>query len=155
MYLCAKRYPQAIEELERVTAENSSFSLALWFLAAAYEGAGDNERAFNSELQALQAEGESELANRLRSARSAKGMTAANQLWLEEILKTNQTGSALYIASLYAALKDREHTLAWLEKANRDKELMLWQIKYLARYDFVRGDRRFQDILKRLDFKAS
>lgn len=151
-YLCARRYPQAIEQLERVTAENPEFALAHWFLGAAYEEDGDMDKSFASELRALAAEGGGELASRLLKVKERAGLSAANQLWLDELLRTRRKTSvpALSIASRYATLKNREQTLAWLEKAVEEGDETLSQIKYLTRYDFTRGDQRFQLILKRI-----
>lgn len=154
-HLCARRYPKAIEQLEKVAAENPEFSPPHWFLGAAYAGSGDAEKAFALDLRALEAEGGGELANRLRSVKENKGLPAAEQFWLDESLKARKTGtvSALFIASRYAALKNREQTLAWLEKAVDENEPTFSEIKYLAEYDFVRDDERFRRLLQKIEFK--
>ena len=128
-----------------------------WLLAAAYEGNGDSERAFAWDLRALTAEGDGALANRLSKVKQSNGLMAANQLWLNESLKArrDRSASALTIASLYAELKNRQQTLTWLEKAADEREQMLSQIRYVAKYDFVRDDERFQVILKRIGFNET
>jgi len=45
--------------------------------------------------------------------------------------------------------------LTWLEKAADEREQMLSQIRYVAKYDFVRDDERFQVILKRIGFNET
>jgi len=156
-YLCARHYQPAIEQLEKVEAENPELALGSWLLAAAYEGNGDSERAFAWDLRALTAEGDGALANRLSKVKQSNGLMAANQLWLNESLKArrDRSASALTIASLYAELKNRQQTLTWLEKAVDEHEEMLSQIKYVAKYDFVRDDERFQLILKRIGFNET
>lgn len=153
-YLSARRYPKTIEQLEKVAAENPEFPLPHWFLGAAYEESGDTEKAFASNLRGLEAEGSTELANRLRNIKEAQGLPAANQLWLDELLKARKNGNvlALNIASFYAAMKNREQTLAWLEKASDEGE-MLSQIQYLVKYDFVRGTEKFRNILRKMDYR--
>jgi TolB-like protein/DNA-binding winged helix-turn-helix (wHTH) protein len=154
-HLCARRYPKAIEQLEKVVAENPEFPLSHWFLGAAYAGSGDAEKAFASNLRGLETEGGGELASRLRSVKENKGLPAAEQLWLDESLKAKENGnlSALFIASRYAALKNREQTLAWLEKAFDEGEPTFAVIKYLAEYDFIRDDECFRRLLQKIEFK--
>src|SRR5262249_55329777 len=55
-YLCARLYPEAIEQLEKTAVENPRFSLPLWLLGNAYEGIGDMEKAFESDLKAQEME---------------------------------------------------------------------------------------------------
>jgi len=156
-YLCARHYQPAIEQLEKVEAENPELALGSWLLAAAYEGNGESERAFAWDLRALKAEGDGALADRLFKVKQSNGLMAANHLWLNESLKArrNRSASALTIASLYAELKNRQQTLTWLEKAADEREQMLSQIRYVAKYDFVRDDERFQVILKRIGFNET
>jgi len=93
----------------------------------------------------------------LFKVKQSNGLMAANHLWLNESLKArrNRSASALTIASLYAELKNRQQTLTWLEKAADEREQMLSQIRYVAKYDFVRDDERFQVILKRIGFNET
>ena len=156
-YLCARHYQPAIEQLEKVEAENPELALGSWLLAAAYEGNGDAERAFAWDLRALTAEGDGAFADRLSKVKQSNGLMAANQVWLNESLQArrDRSASALTIASLYAELKNRQQTLTWLEKAVDEREQMLSQIKYIAKYDFVRDDERFQLILKRIGFNET
>ena len=87
------------------------------------------------------------------ASNETNGLTAANQLWLDESLKAGKNVSALEIASLYAALKNREQTLVWLEKAFDDGEQAISQIRFIARYDFVRDDERFKRLVEKIEFK--
>lgn len=154
-YLCARRYPQAIEQFEKTVAENPDFPLSYRFLGTTYEESGDAEKAFAANLRGLEAESGAQFANRLRSVRETGGTAAANRLWLEESIKARENGnaSALDIASRYALVKNREQTLDWLEKAFAEDERTLSGIKFLARYDFLRGDERFERIVRKIDFK--
>jgi len=156
-HLFAHQYPQAIDQLEKAAADNPDFPLAQWLLGRAYAGINDTEKSFAADLRGMETSGERDLANRLRDVRNAQGFPAAYQLWLDQWLKAEKTGSvsALSIASLYATLKNREETLNWLEKAVAEDDLTLSQIKYLADYDFVRDDERFTRLLQKIAFKES
>jgi TolB-like protein/DNA-binding winged helix-turn-helix (wHTH) protein/Tfp pilus assembly protein PilF len=151
-YLCARRYPEAIEQLERVAAENPAFPFPLWLLQAAYLGNGNAEKAFASGLRALEAEGGGELVARLKQTKETNGLEAANRLWLTESVKAALGGrlSALTVAQRAAIIKDREQTLSWLEKSVAEHDPTLSGIKYSAQFDFVRDDQRFQALVNKL-----
>lgn len=149
-HLCARRYAAAVEQLEKVVAENPEDSLPRWFLGSSYDANGEPEKAFAEYLQALEREGSADLAARLEKVKQSNGEPAAYRVWLEENLKMREKGyfPAINIAFLHAAMKNREQTLTWLEKAFDEREPTLWQIKHLPNYDFVRSEERFQKILQ-------
>ena len=155
-YLCARRYSEAIRILEKTAAENPQFSLPMWLLGNAYEGAGDMEKVLESDLKALEIEGGKELAAKLRERKQEGGISAANQLWLDQTARTKETRdsnvTALFVASRAAIVKDREKTLYWLERSLHEGDPILGSIRYLARYDFVRDDPRFQSIVRKTSY---
>ena len=155
-YMCARRYPQAIEQLERTSAEYPQFSLPQWFLGTSYEANGDAERAFQANLRALRTDGADELAEKLRGIKESNGIDAANNTWFDEMVKSRQSQpgktAAIDIAMRAATLKDGEQTLYWLQKALEEDEPTLFGINYLSKFDFVRDDPRFQAIAKKVTF---
>ncbi len=153
-FLCARQYPQAIEQLERTAAENPEFPLPQWLLGTSYEAVGDSERSFTANLRALVIEGKGEFAARLQKVKDTAGLEAANRLWLDEMVKSRQLGtdSALSVSLRAATVKDREQTLSWLEKAIDEGDRTIVGITYLAKYDFVRNDPRFQAVANKLSF---
>jgi len=164
-YLCARRYPEAIRHLEKTAAENPQFSLPRWLLGHAYEGVGDMEKAFEADLKALEIEGGKEFAAKLREQRQAGGIGAANRFWLDETIRAKETGRissagdqqdgavpALFVAHRAAIVKDREQTLRWLERSLQEGDPILGEIRFLARYDFVRDDPRFQAIVQKTSY---
>ncbi len=155
VYLCRRDYPAAIEQLNKTVAENPEISIPHWFLGASYEASGDSQKAFAEHLLALKLEGETELAGRLAAVNQNDGEKAAYQIWFEEMLKTRKSRfvPVIQIAFLAAVLKERAPTLDWLEKAEAEHDATLWQIKYVARYDFVRDDPRFKKLVEKMDLK--
>jgi TolB-like protein/Tfp pilus assembly protein PilF len=164
-YLCARRYPEAIRQLEKTAAENPQFSLPRRLLSIAYEAIGDLEKAFEADLKALEIDGRKEFAAKLREQREAVGISAANRFWLTETIKAKETRRisstgetqggavpAFFVASRAAVVKDREETLRWLERSMQERDPTLACIKFLARYDFVRDDPRFQAIVQKTSF---
>src|SRR5215470_16197289 len=146
-YLCARRYPEAIKQLENTAAENPQFSLPRWLLGYAYEATGDPEKAFEADLKGLEIEGGKEFAAKLRELRQVGGISAANRFWLDEEIKAKErsrissTGetqngavSALDIANRAAIVKDREQTLRWLERSSQEGDPILDSVRFFARY---------------------
>jgi DNA-binding winged helix-turn-helix (wHTH) protein/thioredoxin-like negative regulator of GroEL len=161
-YLCARRYPEAIRQLEKTAAENPQFSLPRRLLSHAYESIGDREMAFEADLKALEIEGGKELAAKLREQKEAQGIGAANRFWLDHEIRAKEAGRisstgnpqgrnipAFHVASRAAVVKDREQTLRWLERSLQEGDPTLGSIRFLARYDFVRDDQRFQTIVQK------
>jgi TolB-like protein/DNA-binding winged helix-turn-helix (wHTH) protein len=166
-YLFARRYPEAIKQLEKTAAENPRFTLPKRLLGLAYEATGEIEKAFEEELKVLEIEGGKEFAAKLRGQRDAGGIGAANRLWLDEAISAYQTDrlpsteesqksniTSFYLASRAATVKDREQTLHWLEQASQQGDPILFCIRFLAKYDFVRDDPRFQAIVQKLQFDS-
>src|SRR5215813_9521672 len=165
-YLCARRYPEAIKQLENTAAENPQFSLPMWLLGHAYEATGDPEKAFEADLKALEIEGGKEFAAKLRELRQVGGISAANRFWLDEMIKAKERGrissigetqdgnvSALDIANRAAIVKDREQTLRWLERSLQEGDPILDSVRFFASYDFVRDDPRFQAIVQKTSYQ--
>lgn len=155
-HLCARRYGQAIEQLEKVVAENPETSLPRWFLGSSYDANEEPEKAFAEYLRALEREGAAELAARLEKIKQSNGEQSAYQIWLEQNLKMRKQGNfpAINIAFLCAALKNRQETLTWLETAFDEREPTIWQIKHLPNYDFIRDEARFQEILRKINIRG-
>ena len=153
-YLCARRYPEAIDQLERTAAENPKFSHPRWLLATAYEAAGNPEKAFEENLKALAVEGGNDFAAVLERKRDVQGIDAANRLWLEESVRRQTTNpvSSLFVAMRAATVKDSEATLFWLEKSFAQGETTLGGIRYLSKFDFVRDEIRFNAIIAELAY---
>ena len=61
--------------------------------------------------------------------------------------------TAFSMAVVYAGLGERERALAWLEKACdlRDEDMVLLNVE--PRLDGLHSDRRFQDLLRRMNLK--
>ncbi|HEY2866478.1 MAG TPA: tetratricopeptide repeat protein [Pyrinomonadaceae bacterium] len=149
--LCARRYPQAIEQLERTAVEYPQFALAQWLLGTSYEVNGEPDKAFDANMKALEVEGANALADRLSTIRRSDGLEAANRAWLDEMTRSRQTEpaktAAIDIAMRAATLQDQEQTIFWLQTAADENEPTLFGIKYLSKFDFVREDPRFQEIV--------
>jgi hypothetical protein len=55
------------------------------------------------------------------------------------------------VALVYAGLGSKSSTLEWLEKAYDDRSTWLTWIKVDPRFDIVRDDPRYRDLLRRMN----
>jgi DNA-binding winged helix-turn-helix (wHTH) protein/TolB-like protein/Tfp pilus assembly protein PilF len=59
----------------------------------------------------------------------------------------------IYLAVIYSGLHDTEQALAWLEKAYDERSPALIYLKYDPRYNWIRANPGFQDLLRRIGFQ--
>lgn len=71
---------------------------------------------------------------------------------VDELLRLNQHTQVdpIVIAQAYAALGNKQESLAWLEKAYVRRSNELVSLKVSPFYDSLRSDPRFQNLLERL-----
>jgi hypothetical protein len=72
---------------------------------------------------------------------------------IAELLETagHRYVSPYDVATVYAGLGDREQALAWLERAFEDRSGWLaWWLKVDPKFDTLRADPRFQNLLRRI-----
>ena len=75
---------------------------------------------------------------------------------LDENLKRVSSGQPVWkvnIAYVYIALGDRDQALAWLEKAYQERSHRILVLKSEPRFDSLRSDPRYQDLLRRIGFE--
>jgi tetratricopeptide (TPR) repeat protein len=58
------------------------------------------------------------------------------------------------IAAIYAALGDKDQAFAWLEKGYEDRDHGVADLKVDRRFDTLRSEPRFTDLLRRLNLAA-
>jgi pentatricopeptide repeat protein len=80
------------------------------------------------------------------------GRTAEARRAIQEMVQSSPRDSvqARVFAWGYAGAKDKEPTLAWLEKAMAEHSVEMVTLKVNPAYDFLRGDPRFQRLLDRV-----
>jgi hypothetical protein len=57
------------------------------------------------------------------------------------------------VAALYTDIGDRENALRWMERAYTERNRDLYEIKVNPRFDVLRDDPRFRDLLKRMNLQ--
>jgi tetratricopeptide (TPR) repeat protein len=77
---------------------------------------------------------------------------------LEIITQLDELSKSRYVAPfetalIWAGLDDKERTLEWLEKALEDRSWEVMWLKVDPRFDSLRSDPRFVDLLRRMNLK--
>jgi Flp pilus assembly protein TadD len=57
---------------------------------------------------------------------------------------------AYFAATIYAGLGDKDHAFEWLERAYEEHSTLMGYVKMDPRFDPLRSDRRFSDLLGRI-----
>jgi TolB-like protein/DNA-binding winged helix-turn-helix (wHTH) protein/Tfp pilus assembly protein PilF len=152
-YYYARQYDRAIEINRKSLDMDPNFLAAHLALASGYEAEGKREEALREVNAAVQLshQGTSALVE-LGRLYAHWGNMAETQKVIEKLLKraAQQFVSLFEIAEIYASLNDRNHTLYWLEKSYAQRESPLPFLNVDARFDAVRPDPRFQDLLHRI-----
>ena len=82
-------------------------------------------------------------------------MTRAKaQAQLNNLLETSKQKyvSAYHLAAIYVGLKDKDQAFIWLNKAFQDRADWMVNLKVDPRFDSIRSDPRFAELLGRMKF---
>ena len=152
LYL-GRDYDQAIEQLQKALELDPNFPAAYEYLGQAYLEKGMYEEAIATLRKAMSlSRNEASLKSELGNAYAAAGKKeAAIQILHDLLVQSSRTYVSPYdIAFVYAGLGDKDKLFQWLNKAAEDRSTALAEIKVHPRFDKLRKDPRFQDLLRRL-----
>lgn len=73
---------------------------------------------------------------------------------LDELSQMSKTRyvSPLQVAVIYIGLGQKDQAFLWLEKSFNERAFEILLIKVDPRFDALRSDPRFQDLLRRMNF---
>jgi tetratricopeptide (TPR) repeat protein len=153
----ARRHDEAIEELKRVVEMDPGFVSAYDNLWLAYHAKGDHARAFEWFMKFHeQAHTSSELINRFNSDYQNSGWQGVLQTQRAILKAQVQKGefSPRYyrIATLSALVGDKDQALDALNQAFKYRSANITFLKTDPALDSLRGDPRFDEIIRRAGF---
>jgi tetratricopeptide (TPR) repeat protein len=152
-FYLARRYDQAIEQLHKALEMDPNFPGAHLFLGLVYGQVARGEEAIAQFRQAVSlAGGEPQDLGLRGHAYAVWGKRAEAQKMLAELKDRSKRSyeEPFEIALLYAGLGDKTQSLEWLEKAYEDHSFRLAWIQVWPQLDSLRGEPRFQDLLRRM-----
>jgi tetratricopeptide (TPR) repeat protein len=149
----AGRYDEAIDQCRRTIEMDPNFAVVHWHLGLAYEQKQLFDAAIEEFQKAVSLSGGSPLMKAALGHAYAKSQKTdeANRV-LDELneLSKQQYVSAYELAAIYVALDDNEHAFELLEKAYTERSFHLVNLNVSPRFESVRSDSRFQDLVRRI-----
>ena len=153
-YYQARDYDRAIEQSRNTVDLDPNFAAARLLLGESLIQKGLDQEGFVELQKSARLSGDSPLylAQVAVALASAGKKTEALRIVRElgEMSKTHYV-SPYGVAQIYAALHDKEQTLKWLQIAYDDRAVWMTYLAVDPVFDGVRSDKRFQDLLRRVD----
>jgi TolB-like protein/DNA-binding winged helix-turn-helix (wHTH) protein/Tfp pilus assembly protein PilF len=151
----ARDYDQAIEQFQKTLELDQNFPAPHSFLPAAYEQKGMYREAIGEFKKAipLTPVGEGTLSEAgLGHVYAVTGKKSEARTLLDELkqLSTKEYVPGTSIALIYVGLGEKDQAFAWLDKAYEQRAFQLQWIQLDPRWDNLRSDPRFQDLLRRI-----
>jgi len=151
--LNARQYDQSVEQLRKTLEMDPNFILAHHRLGLVYEQQGRYDEAIAEFRQVVNLSAGKPLGiTSLAHAYALSGNRAEAQRTLAELQEISQRRyvSPASIALIYVALGDKDQAFAWLEKADKGRDANLARLKVDPRFDSLRSDPRFADLVRRV-----
>jgi TolB-like protein/Tfp pilus assembly protein PilF len=149
----ARHYDQALEQLRKTLDMDPSFVEAHLYLGWIYEQKGMFAEALAELRQALSASGG---GPRFVSALGhAYAISGQRRMAEESLTRLTELAKQRYvapfdIAEIHIGLEEKEQALKCLEMAYADHSCWLTWLRVDPRFDGIRGDPRYQDLLRRM-----
>jgi TolB-like protein/Tfp pilus assembly protein PilF len=152
----ARRYDDAIRELQTVLAVEPDHPTALWYLGFALIGAKRFDEAIVTlERTAAPSDRSSAVLGVLVHAYAGAGRRADALRVLDELHRRRKTGYVPPAAFLnaYLGLGDKEQAFIWLGRAADERSNITQFLKVHPFFDPLRGDPRFAAYLRQANFQ--
>jgi tetratricopeptide (TPR) repeat protein len=147
-----RRYDEAITKLNNLIAANPEFPPYYGYRAEVYWRQRNLDAFVADQVMALKKSGHADEAEVFESGYRKGKLKGACTGWIEFLKNKSRTEyiSPYDIASLYAAMDDRDHTFEWLEKAYAEHSGRMEYIKADGFFEPFHSDPRYIDMLKRM-----
>src|SRR5437016_4361871 len=148
-----RQYDQAIQELRQINRLDPKFSVPYWGLGLCYEQMGVYEEAVTQLQKAIDLSGRG--ANGIASLGHAYGLAGRRGEALKILLELEERAKKSYVSSyqialVYLGLHRNDEALKQLENAYQERSTLLTYLKMDPRFDPLRSDPRFEDLLRRI-----
>jgi TolB-like protein/Tfp pilus assembly protein PilF len=153
-YNHARRYDEAIAECERIPEIDPNFYFTYWCLGFAYWQKGMLEKAVAAYERGVELVPEDlQMKADLAIVYAGNGVRAQKILEEYEEKARREYVPPYALAMVHMAVGDLDGTFAWLEKTYEERPPVLIWMNEHARYDRLRGDPRFQQLLRKIGFR--
>ena len=151
----SRQWDCAIEHCQKGLEFDPDYLWLLWILGNAYQGNENYELALRARKRAIDISPGApifvaEIGNTYAAAGEGdKAFEVLKQL--DEISKHRYV-MPYWVALIHANLKQKDEAFRWLDKAYAERSGMLVYVKFDPRFDNLRTDSRFEDLLRRMNF---
>jgi tetratricopeptide (TPR) repeat protein len=147
----ARRYDQAIEQLQKTLEMDPNFFHARFHLGQVYVQKGMYAEAIAELNKAVELSKDHALAA-LGYAYATAGQRGEARRVLAELqeLSKRRYVSTVDVAVIHAGLGEKDQAFAWLEKAYQERAGKLVFVGIEPKFDSLRSDPRFHDLLRRM-----
>jgi serine/threonine-protein kinase len=153
IYYFARRYDEAIGALQRTLELDPKFPTAHWGLGLSYQQKGMMTESVQALEKArdLSPRSVNTLAS-LAHAYAVAGSRAKARQILEELQRQakGKYVSAFQFALIHVGLGENDEAMRWLEQANVERATLLTYVNRDPRFDPIRDDPRFRDLVQRI-----
>ena len=154
-YYFSRNYDQAIDQFQKTLELDANFPPPHTYLSAAYEQKGMFEEAIAGFQRAITVTKGADKILAMASLGHVYAVsgrkTEARKLLAElQRLSEHSYVPAHDVALVYAGLGEKDKAFAWLDKAYEEHSFNLSYLKVEPRFDSLRSDPRFADMLRRI-----
>jgi TolB-like protein/Tfp pilus assembly protein PilF len=146
-------WDRCIDHCRSALEINPESPIVRWMLANALQSKGSHEEAIREQQRAVNAApGSAMFLADLGSFYAAAGMRSEALRILDQLheLRGHKYVSAHSMAVIHTALRDRDEAFRWLDTALEERSAFLAYVSADSRFDCLRPDPRFQDLLDRM-----
>jgi TolB-like protein/Flp pilus assembly protein TadD len=146
-------WDRCVDQCHRGLEINPDSPIVRWMLAQALESKGSHEEAIREQQRAVDAQpGSAMFLADLGSFYAAAGRKSDALRILAQLteLREHKYVSAHAMALIHTSLRDRDEAFRWLDTALEERSAFLAYASGDSRFDYLRPDPRFQDLLARM-----
>jgi adenylate cyclase len=148
-----RQYHQAIQELRQINRQDPNLDVPYWGLGLCYEQLGMYDEAVTQLQKAIDLSGRG--ANGIASLGHAYGLAGRRGEALKILLELQERAKRSYVSSyqialIHLGLHQNDQAMEQLEKAFKERSTLLVYVGMDPRFDPLRSDPRFEDLLRRI-----
>ena len=151
-FLRARRFDEAIVQFQKGLALEPDFADALGGLRSCYHQKGMYEEALAVARKLYVTGGDHDLLEALNRGNEEGGYKEAMRQAAEALEARSNKAYSMGIAKLYTDAGEKDLALDWLEIAYQERMQNLVYLNVYPRWDPLRDDPRFQDLVRRMNF---
>ena len=146
-----REYDKALEQFNKTLELDPGFPSAILYIPLVYSQKGMHEEAIGSVRQVPESSVGTAILGYVLAA-GGREPEARQQLAELKRLRGRGYVSAVLIAYVHAGLGEKDEALAWLEKGYEERAHHMQFLKVEPRWDSLRSDPRFADVVRRIGF---